>query len=135
MKIDNSKIINKIKHKADLMQIDYNTDSHFMDWAQSLTGVRHLDEMSSKDLIKLYVLMSLGEYQHGITTEGADLYLHRALSAYISPRETEKVKEKMMKMYIKPDYKEDPRFVKLKQATKNIKSKINLKNIGGSYEK
>jgi hypothetical protein len=90
--------------------------------------------MGIDDLLKIYALISLGEYGRSLTNED-DLYLHRALSAYISPRETEKVRDKMQKMYQVQNYKEEPRFIKLKKAAKKLRNKMNVQRIGEKNEK
>lgn len=119
-------ILKKIIEKANLMQIDLSSDTHFKNWIKSISGVDELSGASNINLLKIYILLSLGEYQRGLTTED-DLYRHRAVSAYVTPKETEKVKQKMMKMYIKPDYKEEPRFVQLVQKTKKLRKKLATK--------
>lgn len=134
MNIDKPRIIKKIHAKADSMNISWDNNPDFMDWTNKITGERHLDDMNIDDLLAVYALISMGEYGRTLTSE-ADLYLHRALSAYISPRETEKVRDKMEKMYKVQNYEEEPRFVKLKQAAKKLRNKMNVQRIGEKNEK
>lgn len=134
MNLDKLHIIKKIHSKADSMNISWDNDPRFMDWTHKIAGERHLDDMNLDDLLKVYALISIGEYGRNLTTE-ADLQLHRALSAYISPRETEKVRDKMTKMHQVQKYKEDPRFVKLKQSAKKLRNKMNVQRIGEKNEK
>jgi hypothetical protein len=130
MTLDKQKILSKIHTKADSMNISWDNDPTFMDWTQKQTGKRHLDALDIIGLLKVYLLISLGQYDKPLTSED-DLVLHRAISTYVSPKETEKVKAKMNKIYTPQDHKEDPRFVKLKQITKKIRNKINVQRIGG----
>jgi hypothetical protein len=129
MNLNKPYLIKKIHSKADSMNVIWDNDPNFMDWTNKITGERHLDDMNIDALLKIYALISLGKYGRTLTAE-ADLYLHRALSAYISPRETEKVRDKMEKMYQVQNYKEEPRFVKLKKAAKKIRNKMNVQRIG-----
>lgn len=126
MNLSKDKILKKIITKAASMQIDTDKDPHFINWSREITGKSYLKDMTPVELIEIFILLALGEYQRGLTTED-DLYLHRAISAYITPKETQKVKDKMAKMIVTQQYKEDPRFMHLIPKTRKVKDKIDVK--------
>jgi hypothetical protein len=124
------KITPNIIHKiADKYSIKWDNNKNFMDWTETLTGKRHLDDMDENELLKVYLLLLAKKYPMETTNED-DLYLHRAVSHYVTPEKTEKLKTRLRNVYNTKDKKEPAKYIPLTALAKNIKNIITFKKIG-----
>lgn len=124
------KITPNIIHKiSDKKSINWDNNKRFMDWSEAITNKRHLDDMNQSELLKIYILILTNKYPKDLTNED-DLYLHRAVSQYVTPDRTEKLKKRLKNVYRKNDKKEQPKYIPLTALAKNIKNRISIKNIG-----
>lgn len=50
-------------HKlADSLGVSWDGDKHFMDWCSQIVGKKHLDDMTSEELLKIYNHIKSGMY-------------------------------------------------------------------------
>jgi hypothetical protein len=49
--------IKDVHDLADKLNIPWDDDVEFMDWTEELTGKRHLDKMTSKEISKVYMAL------------------------------------------------------------------------------
>lgn len=125
-----NKITPDIIHKAaDKMEIKWDNNPKFMDWSESITGKRHLDDMTSSELTTIYMLILAKKYPKEFTNED-DLYLHRAMAQYITPERTKKLKQVLTRVYDRNTRKEEPKYAWLTTLANSIRDKISTKNTG-----
>jgi hypothetical protein len=125
-----NKVTPDIVHKiADKMQINWDDNPKFMDWSESITGKRHLDQMTPEELTKLYLLLLAKQYPKEFTNED-DLYLHRAMSQYVTPERTKKLKHVLTRVYDRNTRKEEPKYAWLSSLANSIRDRISTKNTG-----
>lgn len=53
-----------------------------------------------------------------------DMYLHRAISKYVTPSKTDKLKKTLQRVYTQKDRNEHPKFIPLTKLASRIKNKI-----------
>ena len=54
--------IETIHKLADSLGVSWDGDKHFMDWCSQIVGKRHLDDMTSDELLKIYNHIKGGMY-------------------------------------------------------------------------
>lgn len=119
----------KIHKLADRLSIKWDNNKEFMDWSEKITGKRHLDDMDSGDLLKIYLLLMADKYPKEQTNED-DLYLHRAVSQYVTPKRTERLKNVLKRVYVKNDKEENPKYIPLTSLANRIRKRISTKYDG-----
>lgn len=55
-----------------------------------------------------------------------DMYLHRAVSQYVTPSKTDKLKKTLQRVYSDKDKKEPEKFIPLTKLASKIKNRIKL---------
>ena len=58
------------------------------------------------------------------------MYLHRAISQYITPERTKKLKQVLTRVYDRNNRKEEPKYAWLTSLANNIRDRISTKNTG-----
>lgn len=120
------KLTPNVIHKvADKMSIKWDNNPKFMQWTEKITGKRHLDDMSSGELMKVYILLLAKKYPKEFTNED-DMYLHRAFSRYITPEKTAKLKQVLQRVYSRKQRKEEPKYAWLTSLANKVRDRISV---------
>lgn len=54
-------------HKlADSLGVSWDGDKNFMDWCSQIVGKKHLDDMTSDELLKIFNELKLGNYTNDL---------------------------------------------------------------------